>query len=108
MFPKPNHCRRIPKRVDRTKFDNKTRKKIFQRDDGKCRSCGSPGTQIHHVKPRGSGQGKGIFTNGVLLCNRCHRRCHEDPEILRAWQHTFELEYGKDYFRDKYDLLGVD
>lgn len=102
-IPKPNHKRRVPKRSKRTEFSKQTRERIKERDNGECQQCGAPGTQIHHVKPRGSGQGKGVYTNGLLLCTRCHQHCHDNPEILAAWQDTFESRYGPDYFCDDYE-----
>jgi 5-methylcytosine-specific restriction endonuclease McrA len=101
--PKPHHKRRIPKRLNRGKFSRETREKIFDRDEGLCRSCGALGTQIHHVKPKGSSFGRGVFSNGLTVCNACHTKIHKDNDLLQSWQRTFESIYGPDYFRDEWD-----
>lgn len=106
--PKPNHKRWKMKKSKRSEFSKKVREQIWERDEGLCRNCFSPGHQIHHVKPKGFGnEGRGVFTNGLLVCASCHQRIHADPDLMKQWQSTFEKIYGPDYFRDKYDLLGV-
>lgn len=40
---------------------------VFDRDQGKCRVCGKPGTEIDHIE--GSQR---CFENLQLLCDRCH------------------------------------
>jgi 5-methylcytosine-specific restriction endonuclease McrA len=102
--PKPQYKRRVPKRLNRGKFSKETRERIFDRDEGLCRSCQAIGTQIHHVKPKGAGKGRGVYTNALLVCNSCHEKIHKDNDLLQSWQRTFEMIYGPDFFKDEYDL----
>lgn len=100
--PKPRHRRRIPKQADRNEFDRLTRSRIRKRDNRECQQCGAPGTQIHHVRFRSSG-GRGVFTNGLLVCHLCHDRIHRDRKLAEHWQYVFEKRYGENYFHDEWD-----
>src|SRR5699024_279301 len=101
--PKPNHKRRKPTRRKRGAFDKDTRDQIIDRDDELCRVCKSLGRQIHHVKPKGSSKGRGVFTNGMLVCNDCHADIHRYNDKLVHWQRQFEIMYGADYYKDDWD-----
>lgn len=95
--PKPNFQRRTPKKSVRGKFDRETRKRIMERDEGMCRQCGRPGDSIHHVKFR-SQNGQGIFTNGMVVCNSCHTKIHQERDLQIYWQEKFEELYGSGYW----------
>lgn len=97
--PKPNFKRRVPKRINRGKFDKKTRERIIERDNGLCRQCGRPGDSIHHVKFR-SQMGEGIYTNGMVVCNDCHIQIHQNREFQEFWQNKFAETYGEDYWHE--------
>jgi hypothetical protein len=56
----PERARRLPESV---------RKFIFERDQGKCRTCGQPGKDIDHI----SGS-SGDPANLQLLCKSCHNK----------------------------------
>lgn len=101
--PKPSFSRRVPKRVKRANFSTKVRNQIIERDGGCCRVCGVPANQIHHIMPKGAGRGRGVFTNGMLICNGCHLEIHANNELLTSWQHAFEEVYGPRYFKDEWD-----
>lgn len=101
--PKITYKRRKPIRRKRNNFSQKVRKDIYNRDDGKCQQCGDVGTEIHHVKYRSQG-GRGVTTNGLLLCSDCHRIVHQDRNLTLDWQRHFESMYGKDYYKDEWDL----
>lgn len=101
--PKPSHKRRKPKRVNRGKFSGSIRKKIFERDEGLCRVCHRPGTQIHHVVPKSSSKGRGVFSNGMTVCNRCHQDIHDNYSQMRYWQIKFYETYGDGFWKDEYD-----
>jgi len=45
------------------------RRKAIQRDGGRCRECGRPGTEIDHIRGGGS-----ALNNLQLLCSDCHRQ----------------------------------
>lgn len=101
--PKPQHKRRAPKRSARNSFSKTTRQKIYERDDGKCQMCGGVGTEIHHVVFRSQG-GRGVFTNGLTLCQPCHRKVHDDADLANYWVDVFADRYGSNFYKDKYDL----
>lgn len=98
----PNHRRRVPKQSKRNDFSKKVRDRIIERDDGKCRNCGAIGSEIHHVVFRSQG-GRGVYTNGLLVCHHCHRRIHEYKILANKWVFLFEKEYGKDFYKDEWD-----
>lgn len=75
---KPKHKRRARHRVNRGKFSQMTRVVIKEYYEDTCQECGQLGEHIHHVKPKGSGNGRGVFTNGLLLCNDCHMKIHAE------------------------------
>ncbi|MED4399810.1 HNH endonuclease signature motif containing protein [Metabacillus fastidiosus] len=102
---KPKHNRRVKKRGQRSEFTGKVRKQILEHFGGLCGNCGRTGEHIHHVKGRGSGTGRNVFTNGILLCNGCHTQIHEDSELMKYWQEVYEKRYGKLYFMDEHDIL---
>lgn len=104
-YPKTTYKRVKRKRVDRGKFSDKVRKEIKEHFNNQCQECYGKGIHIHHVKPKGSGVGRGVFTNGLLVCNPCHQKIHADPDRLKYWQDEYRKLYGKNYFKDKEDLI---
>lgn len=102
--PKPQHKRRVDKRIDRNKFTKHVRDQIKDHFEDTCQMCKGRGIHIHHVQPKGSGKGRGVFTNGLLLCNKCHKKVHEDDKLLRYWKEVFKEMYGPDYYKDEEDL----
>lgn len=56
------------------------RKAVKARDQGKCRVCGRPATELHHLQKRSQG-GKWTEANIVSLCQTCHR--FEHAALLR-------------------------
>jgi 5-methylcytosine-specific restriction endonuclease McrA len=103
-FPKPSHNRRVKKRGDRSEFSKMVRAAVKEHFDNTCQICGYKGIHIHHVQPKGSGIGRGVFTNALLLCNKCHRKVHDDDNILRHWKEVYRKKYGPLYFMDADDL----
>ena len=79
-----------------TGINPRMRERVMERDGYQCVLCWDTyGLQCAHVVPRSRG-GKGIETNLVTLCCRCHDKM----------DHTMErgemLEQVKDYLRDMY------
>lgn len=100
--PKPSFDRRVPTRSRRNNFSKKVRDEISERDEGICQQCGSIGTQIHHVKYRSQG-GRGVFTNGLTVCNSCHSKIHADKELSDYWVNRFIDRYGENFYKDSWD-----
>lgn len=101
---KPQHNRRVKKKADRGEFPAKVRKKIIKEQNGRCQICGHPTTYIHHVKPRGR-HGRGVFTNGMLACVKCHNpKIHDAPGMVDHWIRIWEKKFGPDFYKDDEDL----
>lgn len=103
MFPKPNHKRRAPKKAERGKFSERTAEMIVERDNGLCQECGAIGSEIHHVKFKSQG-GRGVFTNGMLVCPSCHRKIHQSKYFTNKWIDKFRSMYGEQFYKDMYDI----
>ena len=54
---------------------NLSYEEAVERDQGRCRGCGQPSTQVHHITFRSAG-GDESLGNLVSLCDLCHRRAH--------------------------------
>lgn len=102
-FPKPTHGRKVKKKGDRGKFSKMVRDEIKKHFDDTCQECGGKGLHIHHVCFR-SQSGRGVFSNGLLLCNNCHKRIHLDNDRALYWREVFKKQYGSLYYMDKEDL----
>ena len=65
-------------------FTKAQRLALVERDGG-CAMCGcDPGlTRVHHVRWWHRDQGPTDIDNGVLLCDSCHHRIHEDGWEIR-------------------------
>jgi predicted restriction endonuclease len=81
--PKAEYKRKVPKRGDRSKFTGLVRQQVKEHFNHTCQMCGGHGYHVHHVEPRGSGKGRGVFTNALLLCASCHKKIHADDKLLR-------------------------
>ena len=64
------------------------RQRALRRDGYRCRWCGGPGREAHHLyylEPIGATPDEAI----VALCGRCHVRAHQDkrqaPTSRRLW-----------------------
>lgn len=102
--PKPSHKRKAPKRGDRNKFSKYVRDQVKEHFENICQMCGGKGHHVHHTMPRSRG-GRGIFSNGLLLCNDCHKLIHSKNELLKYWIEEFKKKYGKNFYKDRDDLI---
>jgi hypothetical protein len=98
---------KIPKRADRSEFSEREKKKITEAFGGwKCALCGNPYIEFHHAKFR-SGSGRGVFRNGVPLCNAHHTLNHTgegSKETADRWRAFLKDLYGEFYYMDEWDL----
>lgn len=60
------------KRAKACAISQKTKRIVYDRDEGMCVVCGRPGLPEAHYIPRSKG-GLGIEQNVVTLCRTCHR-----------------------------------
>lgn len=104
MFPKKTYKRRKPKHSSRNEFSKKTRQDIWDRENGACQCCGSQGEEIHHARFK-SQSGRGVYSNGILLCHDCHTETHENRELADYWREWCTGQWGEDYYKDIYDKL---
>lgn len=98
-----------PKRAVRNEFTEAEKKKIIKAFGGRecCAQCGNPNIEYHHAKFRSAssaGSGRGVWRNGVPLCNFHHSLCHDDYLYAQKWRDLLEGLYGKHYYMDKWDL----
>ena len=98
------------KRSKATDIPMSVKKKVFERDNGRCVLCGNYCNVMPnaHFIPRSKG-GLGIEENIITLCteltpNKCHRRydfgTKEEREEIR--------QYLREYLKSKYDNWNED
>jgi hypothetical protein len=56
------------------------RDRIIKRDDGKCRSCKNPATEVHHIHYRNVYNEKDKQL--ISLCRKCHETVHFSKEKI--------------------------
>lgn len=56
-------------------------KSVRLRDQGKCRVCGKPGTDPHHIVYRSHG-GRDVESNLVWSCRPCHKAIHAKVTLV--------------------------
>lgn len=54
---------------------------VRKRDGGKCRCCGKPGTDPHHIVYRSHG-GKDVESNLAWSCRACHKAIHAKVTLV--------------------------
>lgn len=71
---------------------------MIERDRGVCVLCGRPGSQVHHIVPRGWGKRAWLWDmrNLACVCPRCHEGAH-NPGIRRVLMERLGALYGYDY-----------
>ena len=100
---KVKHKRRVDKQEIRGKFTKMIRDEVKARYNNQCAMCGKRACHIHHVYGKGRG-GRGVITNALLVCNKCHREIHDEDKLLRHWIRIFKEMYGKHFYHDRADL----
>lgn len=102
MIPKPSFKRRKPRLGARGRFNEATRDKIHERFNGLCGECGRVGEHIHHIKYK-SQMGRGVESNGVLLCHKCHADIHRYRTLALKWEEWAIENFGPLYYQDEWD-----
>lgn len=100
--PKPNFQKTKKNKKDRSEFPPEVREQIVEHYGGYCGRCGRRGEHIHHIKSKGSG-GRGVYTNGILLCAGCHTKIHMDGDMMKYYKDKFEKLHGPNYYMDEID-----
>jgi len=84
-----------------SKYDNKLRNKIYERDNFLCRVCGRQAGNIHHIVYR-SHAGSNSEKNLIAICMYCHTKVHNNEKKWVSILITMQEEiYGH---IDKEDL----
>lgn len=78
------------KRTKACQIPPKVKRKVYDRDDGKCIFCGKYGLPEAHIVSRAQG-GLGVEKNIVTVCRECHDRM--DNSTDRDWMVTLAKEY---------------
>lgn len=67
------------------------RNEVFSRDENKCRKCGKPAVDAHHITDRNEMPNGGyVLENGISLCADCHVKAE-------VWHISGTLEYVEGY-----------
>lgn len=80
-YPKP---KKIQKKKKECVTDN-TYYKVYTRDNGCCRLCGTPYMlELHHIIYRSEDRSLiNNIPNCIMLCTRCHKKVHSNKH---KWQ----------------------
>lgn len=74
---------------------------VFKRDKNKCRVCGAPAADAHHITDRHELPNGGyVLSNGVSLCNPCHMAAGPIEGPMGHWHPPV---YSAEYF---YKMIG--
>lgn len=73
--PRPRVLTRADKAREKDRQWTQAKRFVRARDGGRCRVCGKPGSQAHHIVYRSHG-GKDEPRNLVWTCLDCHRLIH--------------------------------
>lgn len=72
--------RAAPKRQKRPDIPEELRKRVLERDRGRCRFCGvDRNLHLHHIVYRSQG-GLHEESNLITLCFKCHETVHSDKK----------------------------
>jgi hypothetical protein len=95
------------KRAKSTQISTRTKKTVYERDNGLCVVCGRRGVPDAHYIPRSKG-GLGIEQNIVTLCRECHDRFdHGDSYDMgvigtMVRMHLMDMYPDWEYPQDRY------
>lgn len=87
----------MTKRTRALAISPEVKRRVYERDDGKCVVCGRFGNPWCHYISRGQG-GLGIEQNIVTLCDDCHRGY--DQTAQRPFYRTMIREYLQQQYPD--------
>ena len=85
------------KRTKACEIGKKTKRIVYERDNGRCIFCGAMGLPEAHIIPRSHG-GLGCEENIVTVCRRCHDEL--DNSIKRKDMLQKAAAYLKGFYSD--------
>lgn len=104
----PARAKKLYKKVSELERFGTERFIILERDNYKCRSCGSKeNLEVHHIDGNGSkikerSKKNNLLENLIILCRKCHRRADtamlmEKRKELSLWSLNYKkcIECGK-------------
>ncbi|MCB7129929.1 MAG: HNH endonuclease [Candidatus Brocadiales bacterium] len=69
-------------------MDERTRLRIWDRDEGRCQLCGRPGSEIDHIEAKKMGGRKREWKKWIdrdenlrILCLGCHHKRHHGGRV---------------------------
>ena len=94
-----------PSRSARNEFSAAARKRIQKEFGAICNDprCGRPAIDMHHVVYR-SQSGRGVWRNGIPLCDIHHDRAHKEKAYRLMLIELRIVLFGPHFFKDKWDL----
>lgn len=78
----PRYVEKLIAKRDKAANMRAVRVEVKRRDKGKCRCCGKPGTDLHHILYRARG-GRDEASNLITLCRSCHTAEHS--HVLKVY-----------------------
>lgn len=100
--PKPQRKRFKPKRKKRGTFSAETKQRVYANQNGLCFLCNAAGGEFHHCRFK-SKLGRGVYTNCLLLCHKCHREVHQNRKLADSLREHMRDLHGADYYKDDWD-----
>ena len=73
------------------------RDNIMKTSGGKCRVCGAPATEVHHVNYQR--RGKERLTDLTALCRECHELYHEKLQEKKKREVSKTRKTARTYWR---------
>lgn len=88
--------------IRKSKESDNWRKSVFERDNYTCQHCGDKkgrNLNAHHIIPFSKDKSLRFdISNGITLCNKCHRKEHTRLSIKRTKQlDIFSFQKGELY-----------
>ena len=78
------------------KLRKEFREGVFKRDDHKCKVCGKPAQDAHHITDRHYMPNDGYaLSNGISLCGGCHIKAETGFILAYDLYKLIESSYGK-------------
>jgi HNH endonuclease len=99
---KKRHSKK-PSMATRKKFPKHVVEEAIELWERLCANCRSkPPDDPHHIRFK-SDDGKGVLTNLLPVCRKCHEKIHREPELAQYWKDWAKKEHGFEYWMDEWD-----